>query len=295
MKALIQHNFTSGLGDFVADVSHYMTILEEVKKSGYEIHLRISLKSNKYVMGSFFSELFDEKTLSFFDSIKETVDTNFNREYEGCIYFGSNHAPQEPGRHHFDIFFDVVPKNFKFNVFDAQRVHLNNHIPTITPSPNSEIMKMVESFWKKLPDQYSFLHIRTSDIIDSDTIRYDRIIQRVESYISGTNIFFHLGTNNKYIFDKLKTNPNVFVYEFQNYDIVNNDMNAFTNGLGKPEIKSEILISRIKEIFSEMVSIRKATNIFYVYDISWISNFVFYPLVTSENKIFLINKNEWRA
>jgi len=28
MKSIIQHNFTSGLGDFVADLSHYMTILE---------------------------------------------------------------------------------------------------------------------------------------------------------------------------------------------------------------------------------------------------------------------------
>lgn len=294
MKAIIQHNFTSGLGDFISDTSHYMTILENVKKLGYEIHLRISLARNKYVNGSFFSRIFDDETLSFFDSIKEIDETIYDVNYEGCQYYGSNHGPHKPGQHHFDIFFDVIPENFAFSLYDAQRVHLLNQIPKIIPKPRTKILEKVESFWNQLPDEYSFLHIRTSDIIDSDKTRYNRIISKVEDYIKETNIFFHLGTNNKYIYEELSKNPNIYIYHFKNYDVVNNDMNAFTKGFMTTHIDSEILLERMEEIFSEMISITKASSVFYAYDIDWVSNFLFYPLAVKNNKIPLVNKNEWR-
>jgi len=294
MKAIIQHNFTSGLGDFIADLSHYMTIFEEIKQKDYEIHLKISLNSNKYVKNPFFSFLFDEKTISFFDSIEENNEIISDFEYQGCRYFGSNHSPHSPGVHHFDIFFDVIPENFRFDVYDCQRIHLNNHIPKIIPGVSNEILNNVKCFWEKIPKNYSFLHIRTSDIIDQNNIRYDRIINNVERFIKETNINFHLGTNNEYIFKVLQKNPNIHVYNFKNYDMISNDMNAFFNGRINKNIESEILIERVKDIFTEMVSITNSKQIFYVYDISWISNFLFYPLGVKENKIPIISKNEWR-
>lgn len=293
MKAIIQHNFTSGLGDFVSDVSHYMTILNEVKKLGYEIHLKISLRSNKYVRTPFFKILFDENTINFFDSISETNNTHYELDIDGCKYYGSNHHPQIPGQHHFDIFFDQVPDNFQFNVFDAQRIHLENKIPSVIPKPNETILEKVNLFWDKNPEDYNFLHIRTSDIIDGNNDRYDRIINNIRNYIKETNEYYHLGTNNKYIYKILKEEPNVFTYEFDNYDVVNNDMNAFTNGLYYGNLDDNILEDRLRNIFAEMVSIRKSKKIIFAYDISWISNFLFYPLSVSNNKIELINKNGW--
>jgi len=293
MKVIIQHNFTSGLGDFISDVSQYMTILEEPKNLGYEIHLKISLRSNKYSKGPFFSSLFDDETISFFDSIEETNKTIYELELEGCKYYCSNHHPQIPGQHHYDIFFDEVPPNFGIKIFSAQNIHHANSLPKLFPKPNILINNLVENFHRKLPNEYNFLHIRTSDIIDSNNERYDRIISNVRNFVSDTNENFHLGTNNKYIYNMLKNDSNIFVFEFEYFDLLSNDQNAFTNGWYGNEIEDSVLINRLQSIFAEMVSIEKCSKIYYLYDISWVSNFLFYPMCSSKNKIELINKNLW--
>ena len=293
MKAIIQHNFTSGLGDFIADVSHYLTILDEIKNKGYEIHLRISLRGNKYTNGSFFSELFDEETVNFFDSIIETNENVSGLEIDGCKYHSSNHHPQSPGYHHFDVFFDKVPENFGCLGFDAQRAYSNNHFPKILPKLSKNVENKINSFWSSLPEDYNFLHIRTSDIIDSDKLRYDRIIDNVKKHIDETDDKFHLGTNNRYIYNQLKDYKNIFVYNFQNYELVDNDMNAFTNGWSNKNLTTEVLNERLIDICAELASIQKSSKIFFCHDVSWISNFLFYSICVTQNKIELINKNLW--
>ena len=294
MNVLIQHNFTSGLGDFIADVSHYLTILKELKNEGYEIHLRISLRGNKYTNGSFFRKLFSEETCSFFDSIEEVQDTIREKNFNEYTYHSSNHSPQSPGYHHFDIFFDVPPtEQLKYKAYDAQRAHLNSLFPDVLVKFSDNVLSRVESFWKQLPEDYYFLHIRTSDIIDGDTSRYDRIINNIKKYIEETKCNFHLGTNNKHIYNNLKGHKNIFLYEFKNYDLVNNDMNAFTNGWDNKNIETDVLTERMFDICAEIISIQKASKIYFLHDISWISNFLFYPICVRKNKIELINKNIW--
>ena len=293
MKVVIQHNFTSGLGDFIADVSHYLTILEPLKKNGYEIHLRIALRGNKYTDGPFFKELFDEETVNFFTSIEELNETASGDELEGCKYYVSNHNPQKPGYHHFDLFFDIPPDNFICKRFDAQVAYSDSIFPKILPKFNKNVLDKVEEFHKKIPENYFFLHIRTSDIIDSDTERYDKIINNVKKFINETNYNIHLGTNNKYIFKNLKDYKNIYTFDFKNFDLVNNDMNAFTNGYDSRNLKTEILNERMLEICAEIASISKVSKIFCLHDVSWISNFLFYPICKRNNEIELINKNTW--
>jgi len=293
MKAIIQHNFTSGLGDFIADVSHYLTLLKDVKESGYEIHLIISLRGNKYTNGPFFKELFDEETVNFFNSIEEVNATTGELELNGCKYHSSNHHPQLPGYHHIDIFFDVAPENFGWRRYDAQSAYSDNVIPSVLPKLNKKVLDKIESFREKLPEDYYFLHIRTSDIIDSNTERYDRIINNIKKYIDETNSVFHLGTNNKHIYNNLKNHKNIFVYDFKSYDIVNNDMNAFTNGWDGGNTDNGILTERLLEICAELASVKYASKIYFIHDVSWVSNFLFYSICVTENKIELINKNVW--
>jgi len=293
MKAIIQHNFTSGLGDFIADVSHYLTLLKDVKESGYEIHLIISLRGNKYTNGPFFKELFDEETVNFFNSIEEVNATTSELELNGCKYHSSNHHPQLPGYHHIDIFFDVAPDNFGWRRYDAQVAHTENIIPKILPKLNKKVLDRIQLFNEKLPENYYFLHVRTSDIIDNNTERYDRIINNIKKYIDETNCTFHLGTNNKHIYNNLKSHKNIFVYDFKSYDIVNNDMNAFTNGWDERGISTEILNERILDICAELASVKNTSKIYFIHDVSWISNFLFYPICFTNNKIELINKNLW--
>lgn len=294
MKAIIQHNFTSGLGDFFCDVSTYLPIVKKLKESGYSVNLRISIRGNKYTNTSFFSLLFDDELLSLFDSIHESEETIRTLEVEGCGYYMSNHSPQSPGNHHFDIFFDVIPENFTYVNYDAQKAHYNNLFPEILPSLNKSILSEVELFNTSIPSDYSFLHIRTSDIIDNDKTRYERIIKNVKNYIEETNTIFHLGTNNKFIYDELKKNENIYVYDFENYDLVNNDMNAFTNYYATKNFDSSVLIKRLQNICVEMVSVKSANKIYYLHDVNWISNFLFYSVCYNKNKIQLVNKNIWQ-
>lgn len=294
MRIIVQHNFTSGLGDFIADVSHYMTILKPLKEQGYSIDLRISLRTNKYVDSPFFRELFDEETCNYFSSIVESNETISDLEFDGCKYLCSNHSPQSPGLHHFDLFFDTPPTNFGCRVFDAQKVVSNGWIPEVMPKMSNIINERVEKFWGKLPENYFFLHIRTSDILDENKTRYDRIITRVLDYVEKENCYFHLGTNNKYIHEILKTHNKIYTYNFNNLDLIDNDMNAFTNGLNHKNIKSEVLKDRLFDICTEIFSIKKSSKIFFVHDLGWLSNFLFFPLCLTENKIELVDKNYWK-
>jgi hypothetical protein len=292
MKVIIQQNFTSGLGDFISDLSHYLTTTDELRQNGYDIHLKISLNSNKYVMGKFFDRVFNTDTRNFFSSIEETPNVIREFEVDGCKYFGSNHDPQKPGVHHFDIFFDEIPENFKHPAslyLHATRIRNDGILPKKIPVFSDEVMDRVKFFWNKLPEEYDFLHIRTSDIIDRDTERYQSIVNKVENYLIENNTNLHLGTNNKFIYERLKNNPKIFVYEFEGFDSINNDMNAFTYGYNHSNITEEFLINRLMNIFSEMVSIIKVKKIFTITDFDWTSNFLFYPLSYSENKIQILN------
>lgn len=292
MKAVVQHNFTSGLGDFISDLSQCMSVLYPLKTQGYNIHLIISLGDNKYIKDSFFNSLFDKETKDFFDSIVELDSSILTLEYDGCKYYSSNHDPQRPGVHHFDIFFDVIPNNFQWLRFDAQRA-VNNVLPTVLPKFSNLVMNRVESFWKTLPKEYSFLHIRTSDQIDKNNNRYNKIIENIKIYLKQNDIKFHLGTNNKFIYNSLKEEKNIYTYEFKNYEIVDNDMNAFTYRTQSNQFNKEILNERLLDIATELVSIQNAKKIYYLHDVYWISNFLFYPICITKNKIPLINKNEW--
>jgi hypothetical protein len=293
MKFLIQHNFTSGLGDFIADVSQYLPICKRLREMGYSIDLRISLNHCKYVDVPFFCELFDEETCSYFDSISEINETIYDSRFGDYVYHSSCHAPQTPGQHHVDYFFDVVPDNFSFINYSAERIYRSNLLPEIIPSFGSRVMDKVDYFWKKIPENYSFLHIRTSDIIDSNNERYNRVVTKVLEYLETNNEMFHLGTNNKYIYNKLKNNEKIIVYDFENLDVVNNDMNAFTNNHSKQNTNSEILKNRLFEICAETISIERASKIFLVCDLSWVSNFLFYSLSKTKKGVELIKKNDW--
>ena len=291
MKIIIQHNFTSGLGDFFSDMSQYMSVCEGLKKIGYEVHLRIVLRGNKYIDKPFIRDLLNEETINFFNSIEETV-WGVGMSYDGCNYFGSSHHPTQPGWHHFDIYFDIIPDNFNITLYTANNIHHSNILPTVIPKFNKTILDLVDTFSQKLPNDYYYFHVRTSDIIDSDNTRYDLIIDRIIRYIEINNINIHLGTNNRYIYNSLKNHKNVFTYDFENHDKINNDMNAYTflNENFNHE-SNPILFDRLKNIIAEMISIKNTKKIIFIYDINWISNFLFYAMAVTDNKIEIKNFN----
>jgi hypothetical protein len=286
MKIIIQHNFTSGLGDFICDMSEYLSLCKELKSQGYYIVLIISLYRNKYTDSPFLNCIIDRSTLNIFDEIIETDNLIGELTISGCNYYCSSQNPQKPSIHHWDIFFDYVPENFRIERYTASILFYNNIFPKVLPIFHKNILSKVEKFELEYGSSYDFFHIRTSDILDKDFSRYDLIINKIKEITKKEDKLYYLGTNNSYIYNSLRGLKNILTFDFENYDKVNNDMNAFTlfGNLNETN-ENSLLLNRMYNIFTEMVLVKNCETIYYFYDINWISNFLFYGFNKSNKKI----------
>lgn len=291
MKILVQHNFSSGLGDFTRNIVQYMYLLRPCKDMGYEINLYINLRGNKYVDRPFFKKLFSEKTYNFFNSIVESPNAITSKVLNEYNYVLSAHDPQSPGIHQWDLFTDNSNlTDFKLIRTDAGHILINNIKIDNFIFFSEEVESRVTDFLKKYPKPFDIIHIRTSDIIDKTTHRYDEIISKILNLISNKSEYFYLATNNKYIFNKLKQEEKIIFYEFKNIDKYSNDINAFTFIDSKfNNNEDDSLINRLFDTTSEMAIFRHSKNIYCYSDLGWVSNFLFYPIYFSKNSINLIN------
>ena len=281
MEALIQHNFISGAGDFLTDFAHYVDISHFLRNKGYNVHLRLCLDANKYINGPFLREIFTEDTLSIFSTIKEDLNKVFKQDnYEGIPYFGSGHQPQESGHHHFDLFIEDPPSDPIIKApYSAARSYFNHEAPKFPFKFSDRILTAADNFNKKHPEEYCFMHVRTSDWPDPNNVRFDMLIHYILKHIEQTGESFHLGTNNPYVYKTLKRKKNIITYEYGSYDQVDNQMGSFRHNVhGYGHIEREVLMQRLVDTFAEMVTIQKHKKIYYAYDIGWISNFLYYPL-----------------
>lgn len=274
-KVIIQHNFRTGLGDMVSDMSEYMTISSKLKEIGYEIHLIFCLNSNRFVKENIFYKIFDEETCGFFSSVIETFVPIYGLEYEGTKYHYSSHDPQEPGRHRWDLFISELPPNeIKKVRFSATEIKsLNKTLPPITPKFNKTIIDKVYKFEENVNFNDSvFLHIR---LIDSEVNneRHLKICESISSYITNIKELIYLGTNNTFIYNYFKSNDKVVLYDFKTLEYLDNDVNRIDNYVGE-----NVLIERLYDIITEMVLIKNVNKIYHYSDISWVSNFYFYGL-----------------
>jgi hypothetical protein len=282
MKALIQHNFRTGLGDMFCDMSTYMTIALNLKKIGYEIHLYFSLCGNRYVKKNVFHEIFDKETISFFSSIEESFSPINEMKYKDFIYHSSGHDPQVPGIHRWDIFFDEPPKEpiQKFNY--SSEYFYNFSTPLIKPKFNSEIFDRVNNFELKYGKEYSFLHVRVSDITQPKSY-YIHLCEKLESYINDKNLKFYLGTNNDLIYLYFKNKKNIITYDFKNHSKIGNDVNAIDNSFD-----TDVLYDRLCDTLAEMILIKNSNSIHCYADSDLKSNFYSYAY-SENNKINFIH------
>ena len=281
MKAIIQHNFTTGIGDFTCDLSESMHVAVELKKLGYEIHLRLNLLRNKYSKEPILRKILSEETLSFFTTIEEFTNPITDLEVEGTTFWFAAHDPQKPGTHRWDIFIDEVPQNISRTKFDANTASVGI-VPQIIPQFSKPIIDKVEAFTEKLTKGYSFLQIR---IVDSElnNNRLDVIYDKIIANISNLGTQVHIGTNNKYLYNKLIECANVVTYNFTTVDKLGNDLNATDYYTGE-----DVFLERLYDNIAEMTSIAGCDKIYYYSDLGWVSNFLYYALCTNP-KIELID------
>jgi len=290
MKILIQHNFTSGLGDFMKNLASYMDALLPMKNMGYEINLYINLYKNCYVDKPFFKKLFSDDVCNFFDNITESIHSIGAHNYEEYKYHRSSHNPQSPGVHQWDVFFDGEPINFDIKYIEARQAYDNKIFYEKLPTFSNEITERVNNFLDKNP-KFNFLHVRTSDTIDANNERYDKIVDKILSISKDTELPFYLGTNNQYIYEKLKIDDKIIVYDFPSFSKYSNDMNGYKNLHSINDTNDDILLNRLFDIAAEMVLVSHSNEIYTFNDYSWISQFLFYPICLRRDTIKLTNIN----
>lgn len=281
MKAIIQHNFTTGIGDFICDLSESMHVAQELKKLGYEIHLRLNLLRNKYSKEPILRKILSEETLNFFNTIEEFTNPITELEVENTTFWFAAHDPQKPGTHRWDIFVDTVPQNILRIKFDANTAAIGI-VPQIIPQFSEPIIDKIKDFTKNLPDKYDFLQIRVADS-ELDNSRLDTIYDTVMAHIRTLDTQVHIGTNSKHLYNKLTECSNVITYNFTTVDKLGNDLNATDYYIGE-----DVFLERLYDNIAEMASITKCDKIYYYSDLGWISNFLYYALCMNP-KIELIN------
>jgi hypothetical protein len=290
MEILIQHNFTSGIGDFFIAMSEYMTYCKKLKNIGYKINLYINLSQNKYLNypSKFIKQILDKETLDFFEEITEEYQSINN--YKDYRYWKSGHNPDSPGLHRWDIFVNNhIPQDLIFQPLSTLLLQVSFPINVdniIYPKFNDEIEEKAKIFIKQY-NNYNFFQVRLED--GKENINHNLFIDKIQKIINNNEIF-HIGTNSKSIFYLFQNHPKTTFYPFKNFDLIDNQHNIghrlkFTN------LNDNIILEeRLIETIVEMTSIKHANNIYYYSDYIWPSSFLFYSLLVSKKKAINIKE-----
>lgn len=285
MKALIQHNFTSGLGDMYCDMSEYMTTALQLKKLGYEINLIFCLANNRYSKENVFFKIFNEETISFFTNVEETFSPIREKKYKDYNYFFTSHEYSSPGFHRWDLFLDQNPEEPLEVVRYSIDYFVQGILPKVKPEFSKEIYKRVEDFESKNGKLYSFLHLRVSDI-KRELEDYLRTSVKIDSFIKDKKLKFYLGTNNDLMFDYFKGRENIIRYDFASFPKLGKDVNEIDN-----YSYEESFFDRMCDIIAEMILIKNSDSIYFHSDIERLSNFYAYAYLKN-SEIKFINIKE---
>lgn len=291
MKVIIQHNWTTGLGDLFCAATEYLNFIRHLKTLGYETELLFSFGNNKFISKNEFDIIFDKKSFNLFDSISVLDNSIYDKKFKGLNYFHTQYGPTTPGQHWWDTYFDVIPEDISYPNYNPQTFLNRTMIPEIFPIFNEKVYQKVTEFRGKLPKNYSYIQIRYWDYannsIDKD-FEYD--IDSLYLKIEKSEKIFHVGSNNSVVLDKLKNLNNVIIYEFNDLDLFSNDHSYYYYN---KHISNDILLERLYNNLAEMVSISESQNIFLYTKFSWVSNFLYYGMSKNINQFNfkLINNN----
>lgn len=279
MKALIQHNFSSGLGDCIVAIYEYLETSQKLKKIGYEIELILNIQNNVYLYEENFFDLFNKKVFKHFSKITfvntpihQTIHNDLTR-----VYTLSNASP---GQHWWDLFINN-PINFNYEWL------------SIYPYQDSKTPNNIKIFNKKIYEEYNIIktkydlntpfnsiYFRTYDYVDESElyIKYEKTISEIIE--SSDKIF--ICSNSSKIKDKIKNLGDNKIISY-NIPYENEIGNHWT---GKKPIMSPIeLFERTKYTIFDMLTLSDSINISHISEWSRTSNFLIFSKIQNKQII----------
>jgi hypothetical protein len=285
MKILIQHNFTSGLGDFINCVYEYYSTCENLKRIGYKYFvLYINLTHNVYLHKEHFWQIFNKNTFQSFFNEVYIIDNPISEMIYGeyvCVNTISN---ANPSSHLWDIFIN----NKEFTKIVKNHLIFYNY-----SKPN---YKFIDIFTPELIQKYNdirydlglkdyiSIYFRTFDLQDNEDI-YDSFEKKHFNFnTSNENIFI---ASNSFLFKKYMKNKysNILVQNIVNEDLIGNHYNYNKEFYDNKKIIKERTESVIFDML--LLSESKKINFFSIWNRP--SNFLILSLIkdTKIEKIYL--------
>lgn len=279
MKALIQHNFSSGLGDCIVAVYEYLETLETLKNLGYDVELILNIRNNVYLYNENFFDLFNEEVFNHFSKVT-IVDTPISQiVYEDLtrVYTLGNASP---GQHWWDLYISD-PENFKYELL------------SIYPYQESKTPKDIKIFNENIYEEYrnikikynlntpfNSIYFRTYDYVDNSKLylKYETLIS--ELIVNNDKIF--LCSNSFKLKDKIKKLGDGKIISY-NIPYENEIGNHWTGR--KPVMSQNELFERTKFTIFDMLTLSDSLNITHISEWGRTSNFLIFSKI---NKIQII-------
>ena len=294
MKVIIQHNWTTGLGDLYCACTEYLNFIKPLKEIGYETELIFSFNGahspNKFIGVNDFDKIFNIKSFSLFDDISIRETPIIDLIYKNAKYYHTQYGPTSPGIHWWDVYFDIIPENIIFPNINPQSILEKKEKISVLPLFNDEVYSRVKLFKKKIKKKYDFIQVRYYDYSNEIDKEFEKNINTLYYKIQNSDKHFHVGSNSPYVNDKFLNLNNVINYEFKNLNLFSNDHSYY---FYNKEIPNELLLDRLYDNLAEMVSISNSDNIFLYTTFGWISNFLCYAFISKGDKLLfkIINNN----
>jgi hypothetical protein len=186
MKAIIQHTFTSGLGETIKMIYDYIIMSKALRDFGYtNIKLIISIRSLYFHNEIKFFDFFNEKTFNiFFDDIEFIIYPITTETYEDYICVLKQAGT--PGVHQWDLFIqDTHPYNPKIE--ESFYANIPKKINYLKPTElfNDKIIDLYQKIKEEnnLNSKYVCIYFRSADSV-SDNSWFSQMEEEIRKVIN---------------------------------------------------------------------------------------------------------------
>ena len=167
MKAIIQFNFSAGLGDLIVHQFELLNTSDYLKSIGYEIDLKLQLTGNAYFSEDAFFTYLNEDEYKIFNSIEVIFSPIITSTHDGLekIYTQSN---ARAGLHCWDLFVDDGPIDEIIENLSIYRYGCKT-LPNKRNILNKNIIEEYEQLKidNNLIEPYNSIYMRTEDKNDN--------------------------------------------------------------------------------------------------------------------------------
>ena len=289
MKLVVQLTFNNGLGNLYCGLIEILEFVDFYKTNGYSIELVFASNGrsnfNKYIDFVKFEELFDVREMTVFSKITNVKHSISDLVYNDCVYHSSQYGPTAPGIHWWDVFFDILPQNINpKNPYNVETFLQKQFVPKFIPKFVPAVYSIAESFKKELGLSLTsrVLQFRYFDYASHHpTDELKTICELFKNKLMFSEFEYFATSNNRYFLDYLSNITNVkrVLYKTDT-NIVSNDHGYY---FYNKQMDRNFYLHRIWENLAEMVLLSKFNCIYSYSSLSWITTFIYYPLLCGAN------------